>query len=89
MNGYKVFLMTQKTTENLNHISFEDAIDELEDIVVKLEEGEVDLDSLVSEYRRGAKLLSHCRSKVSSAEIHIKEVDEAGDLSKENSSDAE
>ena len=89
MNRYKVILMTQKRTENLEHLSFEDAIDELEDIVVKLEEGEVDLDSLVSEYRRGAVLLNHCRSKVNSAEIHIKEVDEAGVLSKENSSDAD
>ena len=89
MNTYKVLLMTQKATENLEHLSFEDAIDELEDIVVKLEEGEVDLESLVSEYRRGAKLLSHCRSKVNSAEIHIKEVGEPGVLSKENISDAD
>ena len=64
--------MSSIDAKNLENLSFEDAIAELESIVLKLEEGDTDLDSLVSEFSKGSDLLKHCRSKVNAAELRIK-----------------
>ena len=72
-----------------NPLSFEEAIKSLEDIVLGLEEGEVELDSLVTEYKKGVTLLKYCRSKVQSTEVILKEVSEPKPTSAENISDDE
>jgi len=74
-------------SEGSNPLSFEEAIKSLEDIVLGLEEGEVELDSLVTEYKNGVTLLKYCRSKVQSAEVILKEVSEPKPTSTENISD--
>ncbi len=74
-------------SEGSNPLSFEEAIKSLEDIVLGLEEGEVELDSLVTEYKKGVTLLKYCRSKVQSAEVILKEVSEPKPTSTENISD--
>ena len=40
--------------------SFEEALEELEEMVETMESGDQTLEQLVSTYERGAKLLSHC-----------------------------
>ena len=49
-------------------LSFEAALGELEDIVSRLEQGEVDLEDSIALYERGQALKSHCEAKLKAAE---------------------
>ena len=53
---------------------FESTLNELEKIVSNMESGNADLEALVQNYQVGIELLSNCRSKLSNAEINIKEI---------------
>ena len=56
------------------NISFEKAIEELEDIIKSLEQGDVPLDNTIELYERGAKLKDFCEKKLKDAEIKIKKI---------------
>jgi len=56
--------------------SYEDAMQELETLVRRLESGEMPLDQLLSGYQRGATLLQFCRDKLQAVEEQIKVLDE-------------
>ena len=47
--------------------SFENALDELEEMVETMESGQLALEELISTYERGAKLISHCESMLDGA----------------------
>ncbi|MEW9500375.1 exodeoxyribonuclease VII small subunit [Jeotgalibacillus marinus] len=49
-------------------ITFEQAMDELETIVTKLEEGDVPLEEALSIYQKGVKLSKVCHDKLQHAE---------------------
>ena len=48
-------------TANLETISFEDALRELETIVTSLERGDVSLDDAIKAFELGTQLKAHCR----------------------------
>ncbi|MDE0968383.1 MAG: exodeoxyribonuclease VII small subunit [Octadecabacter sp.] len=52
-------------------MSFEDALRELEQVVGKLERGEVPLDESIALYERGAKLKKRCEAKLKEAEEKV------------------
>ena len=52
--------------------SFEDALAELDRLVVAMEGGQLPLDQLLSGYRRGADLLGFCRSRLEAVEQQVK-----------------
>jgi exodeoxyribonuclease VII small subunit len=56
--------------------SYEDAMQELETLVRRLESGEMPLDQLLTGYQRGAVLLQLCRDKLQAVEDQIKVLDE-------------
>lgn len=56
--------------------SYEDAMQELEALVRRLESGEMPLDQLLSGYQRGAALLQACRDKLAAVEDQIKVLDD-------------
>ena len=56
------------------NITFEKAIEELEDIIKSLEQGDVPLDDTIELYERGAKLKDFCEKKLKDAEIKIKKI---------------
>ena len=58
----------KKPAAEVASLSFEAAIGELEGIVSRLEQGEVDLEDSISLYERGQALKSHCETKLKSAE---------------------
>ena len=58
------------------NITFEKAIEELEDIIKSLEQGDVPLDDTIELYERGAKLKDFCEKKLEEAEIKIKKINE-------------
>ena len=56
--------------------SYEDAMQELETLVHRLESGEMPLDQLLSGYQRGAALLQFCRERLQAVEDQIKVLDD-------------
>jgi exodeoxyribonuclease VII small subunit len=52
-------------------MSFEDALAELEQIVRRLEGGQVKLDEAILSYERGAQLKRHCESKLNEAQQRV------------------
>ncbi|MDG0965143.1 MAG: exodeoxyribonuclease VII small subunit [Opitutales bacterium] len=64
----------QNTTED--DLSFEQALANLEEIIQRMESGEAPLDSLITHYQTGVKMLKFCREKIEAAEMNIKEVQE-------------
>ena len=52
-------------------MSFEDALAELEQIVRRLEGGQVKLDEAILAYERGAQLKRHCERKLNEAQQRV------------------
>src|ERR1700716_730609 len=52
-------------------MSFEDALAELEQIVRRLEGGQVKLDEAIISYERGAQLKRHCEKKLNEAQQRV------------------
>jgi len=55
-------------------LSFEAALKELEDIVSRLEQGEVDLEDSIVLYERGQALKVHCEKKLKAAESRLEKI---------------
>ena len=55
-------------------ITFEQAIKELEDIVRKLESGQVDLESAIKDYERGNQLRTICEQKLNDAKLKVETI---------------
>jgi exodeoxyribonuclease VII small subunit len=56
---------------NIAAMSFEDALAELEQIVRRLEGGQVKLDEAILSYERGAQLKQHCERKLNEAQQRV------------------
>jgi len=52
-------------------MSFEDALAELEQIVRRLEAGQVKLDEAIQCYERGTQLKQHCEQKLAEAQQRV------------------
>jgi len=52
-------------------MSFEEALAELEQIVRRLEGGQVKLDEAIHSYERGAQLKRHCETKLNEAQQRV------------------
>lgn len=52
-------------------MSFKDALAELEQIVRRLEGGQVKLDEAIMSYERGAQLKQHCERKLNEAQQRV------------------
>ncbi len=55
-------------------LSFEAALQELEEIVGRLEQGEVDLEDSIALYERGQALKAHCERKLKAAESRLEKI---------------
>jgi exodeoxyribonuclease VII small subunit len=53
-------------------LRYEDALAELERLVQRMEDGQLPLDQLLDNYRRGAELLETCRSRLTAIEAQVK-----------------
>jgi exodeoxyribonuclease VII small subunit len=56
---------------DISGMSFEDALAELEQIVRRLEGGQVKLDEAIQSYERGAQLKRHCERKLNEAQQRV------------------
>ena len=64
---------------DVKSMSFEDALRELEQVVGKLERGEVPLDDSIVLYERGAALKKRCEAKLKEAEEKVAKLTLDGD----------
>jgi exodeoxyribonuclease VII small subunit len=55
-------------------MTYEQAIEELESIVDRIEQGQIGLQESLAEYRRGAALLKRCRGILDVAEQQIEKL---------------
>ena len=55
-------------------MSFEDALRALEDVVRRLEGGEVPLDESIALYERGEILRRHCQARLDAAQARIEKI---------------
>ncbi len=64
----------------VDSLTFEQAMDELDQLVRKMEAGELSLDASIAAYRRGAELARYCQGRLANAEQEIRQLE--GDLLK-------
>ena len=56
-------------------MSYEDAMRELEEIVERIEDGEIGLEQSLTERKRGEALIRRCRSIIDQAEQELEHID--------------
>lgn len=66
--------MTEKTIKNVTNLSFEQAMQELEILVRRLEEGRLPLEEAIQAYERGTLLKNHCETKLQAAKLRVDQV---------------
>jgi exodeoxyribonuclease VII small subunit len=60
--------------KEISEMTFEDALQALEEIVKGLESGDVKLDQAIDNYARGAALKRHCENKLREAQAKIEKI---------------
>ena len=63
--------MTNPKKTETEKLSFEQALEELEQIVSEIEQGKVPLEESIDKYARGIELIRRCRSILATAEKKI------------------
>lgn len=58
--------------------SYEAAVEELEQLVARIESGQMPLEQLLEGYQRGAVLLAYCRERLAAVQDQIRVLDDNG-----------
>ncbi len=74
---FVVFLNMSQT--EIEKLSFEEALAQLEEIVRQLESGNGKLDDAISAYEKGALLKRHCEAKLAEAKAKVDKISLAPD----------
>ena len=61
-------------TQDIESLSFEDALRALETIVRQLESGDVPLEDSITLYEKGEKLRQHCQKRLDAAQARIERI---------------
>jgi len=64
----------------ISDLSFEAAYAELDDIIARLERGDLPLEESVALYARGRQLAAHCQALLDSAELRVSQLNDDGTL---------
>ena len=59
---------------DITKLSFEEALEQLEEIVSKLEDGSINLEESIEEYTRGVHLKNHCETKLKEATLKVEQI---------------
>jgi exodeoxyribonuclease VII small subunit len=62
----------------INDLSFEEAYEELQQVITQLESGELPLDKSVTLFERGQKLSARCQHLLDTAELRIQRLHDDG-----------
>ena len=60
-------------------VNFESSIKKLEQIVAKLEDGDISLEDSVKSFEEGVGLVKECQKQLSAAELKVKKLLDNGD----------
>ena len=70
---------TKKTTAKAAPADFEQALNELEELVEKMEQGELSLEQAMADFQRGIELSRSCQETLKAAEQKVQILMEQGD----------
>lgn len=70
-------LMSSADTQQL---SFEEALQELEQIVLQLETGDLSLEASLALFERGQQLTTHCNQLLDTARLRVEQLTEDGEI---------
>ncbi len=62
------------TNTDISKMSFEEALSQLEDMIRKMESGEVKLEDSVTMYERGMALKKLCETKLKEARLRVEKI---------------
>ncbi len=65
---------SKATPPSPDNLTFEQAMEQLESIVERVEEGQVGLEQALAEYERGVGLVKRCREVLQRAELRVEEL---------------
>ena len=68
---------SEQANSPIEQMTFESALRELEGIVARLEQGDVDLEDSIALYERGQALKAHCEQKLRFAESRLEKIVQA------------
>lgn len=71
--------MSAEKAPKIEEMNFESALNELEGIVRKLENGQASLEDSITDYTRGTKLKEHCEAKLKEASLKVEKIVQQAD----------
>lgn len=69
---------TAETTKNLEELSLEQALAQLDEVMERLESGELSLEESFRVYQRGMELVKHCNGSIDRVEKQLLILEEEG-----------
>lgn len=69
-----------KMTNDLENMQFEDALAELEEIVGRLEHGDLTLEESLGLFERGQSLAAYCNQQLDAAKFRVEQLTEHGEI---------
>jgi len=76
-------MTAKKKKDDLGELSFEESIEELTNIVGKIEQGQIPLQDSLEQYEKGMALIKQCRTILEKAEKRIEKISEPDSKSQE------
>ncbi len=67
-------MATEITKNDIEKLSFEEAIKQLTEIVGQIENGQIKLQDSLDKYSQGMEIIKHCRSILQQAEKRIEKI---------------
>ena len=67
-------------SEQLDNLTFEQALQALEETAVKLESGDLSLDESLTLYEYGQKLAAYCNQQLSDATLRVEQLTADGEI---------
>jgi exodeoxyribonuclease VII small subunit len=68
-----------KIPADIAKLSFEEALNELQNLVKSLEKGDSKLDDAIKAYQRGVDLKRHCEQKLQDAQLKVDKIVQGAD----------
>lgn len=72
--------MQQEQCEREEDVSLEEAFEQIEEVIARLETEEITLEESFQEYNRGMKLLQKCNETIDRVEKKVLQINEEGGL---------
>ncbi len=66
--------------KEIEALTFEDALTELDSIVAKIEAGDLTLEESLSLFERGQKLAARCNKQLDEASLRVEQLSEDGEI---------